>query len=89
MMTINCQNQNPVAPKWNGEDHWVLVPLDEFDSPGSIPVFQYASSTCQATGTPEIINGFTYGEIVICFFLIIFSMGLIFNFLFKNFIKNI
>lgn len=93
MMTINCQNQNPVVLEWDAEiEEWVLTPISEYAEPSppkdGVP-FQYTSTTCQATPTPEIINGFTYGEIVICFFLIIFSMAFIFSFLFKNFIKNI
>jgi hypothetical protein len=85
--TINCENLNPVVPHWES-DHWELISLGEANA-SDTPYFQYASSTCQATGTPETINGFTYGEVFICFMLLIFSMALIFNFLFKNFIKNI
>jgi len=85
--TINCQNQNPVVPHLEGEE-WILIPLGEANA-SNTPYFQYASSTCQATGTPQTINGFTYGEIFICFMLLIFTMAIIFNFLFKHFIKNV
>jgi len=85
-MTLNCENQNPVVPHLEGEQ-WTLIPLGEANA-SDMPYFQYASSSCQATSTIETINGFSYGEIFIGFMLLIFSMALIFNFLFKNFIKN-
>jgi len=91
-MTINCQNQNPTILIYDKQDsEWILVPFSELDNftDKDVVNFQYSSISCQATNTPETINGFTYGEIVICFFLIIFSMALIFGFLFKYFIKNI
>lgn len=84
--SINCENQNPVVPHWNN-NQWVLVPLSEIDA-SDTPHFQFASTTCYTTGTPETINGFTYGEVFLGFFLIVFSMALIFNFIFTNFIKN-
>lgn len=71
-------------------ENWILIPLEEAGIEDS-SYFQFGSSTCitEATGTPEVINGFTYGEIFIGFFLLIFCMFGIFNFIFKNFIRKL
>ena len=86
--TMNCKYTDPVVADPNDLDgNWTLIPLGEAPL-GVKPVFEFSSSTCYSTGTPETINGFTYGEVFICFFLIVFSIALIFNFLFIHFIKE-
>lgn len=84
---IYCHYHDPVVVSPDGAENWELIPLGS--APGGVkPDFQFSSSTCYTTGTPEAINGFTYGEIFVCFCFLIFGMALIFNFIFTNFIKD-
>jgi len=59
--------------------------------------FQFASSTCYTnlnnpTTTPATASttmGFTYGEILISFFLFILILGSVFGFIINNFLKRL
>lgn len=85
---INCNYHDPVVPYKTPSEEWTLIDFYEAPLGTSRSGFQFTSSSCEIQGGLETANGFTYGEVFICFFLIVFSMALIFNFIFRNFIKD-
>jgi len=60
-MIFNCSNSNPV------------------NIGSSTEQFAFSSSTCElaepASSTPSVYNGFTYGEVIISFFLFLIFLG--------------
>jgi hypothetical protein len=69
-MEIKCSYSNAVH--WdNHAGSLGILPMDSSDANGT--AFQFASSTCEASSSsvPSVTGGFTYGEIVIAFFLLL------------------